>query len=253
MRPILSPLNSVNHRLPSGPAAMPNGLQPNLFPHLVGRGNEAKLPPVVMRPMLFPKDKVNHRLPSGPAVMPAVSVAGLPASRPARMATCGSPCPSGTASDASPPAAVSPRSPCPRGVGTNLAASHWASRPGRMATCGSPSSMGTRLGASPRSRARVNTHFKLGIFTQLKVCIDTHDFMLLSTMQYVTTSPCLPLSHFRIRHISWLCPRVVQRDALFNEGPPDHASLHSSINSALNCTFSCSSCARRSSAVIVLF
>src|SRR5947208_10018616 len=70
MRPILSPLNSVNHRLPSGPAAMPNGLQPNLFPHLVGRGNEAKLPPVVMRPMVFPKDKVNHRLPSDPAVIP---------------------------------------------------------------------------------------------------------------------------------------------------------------------------------------
>src|SRR2546423_15272193 len=69
MRPILSPLNSVNHRLPSGPAVMPNGLQPNLFPHLVGRGNEAKLPPMVMRPMLFPKDKVNHRLPSGPAVI----------------------------------------------------------------------------------------------------------------------------------------------------------------------------------------
>src|SRR5260221_581293 len=70
MRPILFPSSSVNQRLPSGPAVMPNGLQPNLCPQVVGRGNKVELPAVVMRPMLFPKAKVNHRLPSGPAVMP---------------------------------------------------------------------------------------------------------------------------------------------------------------------------------------
>src|SRR6266567_4751287 len=70
MRPILFPWDSVNHRLPSGPAAMPNGSQPNLCPHLVGRGNTVSLPPAVRRSMRFPKDKVNHRLPSGPVVMP---------------------------------------------------------------------------------------------------------------------------------------------------------------------------------------
>jgi hypothetical protein len=72
MRPILSPLLSVNQTslVWAGPAVIPNGLQPNLFPHVIGKGNAVELPPVVMRPMLFPKDKVNHRLPSGPAVMP---------------------------------------------------------------------------------------------------------------------------------------------------------------------------------------
>src|SRR6266852_3045381 len=72
MRPILSPLLSVNQTslVWAGPAVIPNGLQPNLFPHVLGKGNAVELPPVVMRPMLFPKDKVNHRLPSGPAVMP---------------------------------------------------------------------------------------------------------------------------------------------------------------------------------------
>src|SRR5258708_2332976 len=70
MRPILSPLFSANQTLPSGPAVMPSGRQPNLFPQVLGSGNKVELPPVVMRPMLFPKDKVNQRLPSGPAVMP---------------------------------------------------------------------------------------------------------------------------------------------------------------------------------------
>src|SRR5260370_1454553 len=77
MRPILFPSSSVNQRLPSGPAVMPNGLQPNLCPQVVGRGNKVELPAVVMRPMLFPKAKVNHRLPSGPAVMPAFVVGGV--------------------------------------------------------------------------------------------------------------------------------------------------------------------------------
>jgi|SRR3989442_9849861 len=123
-------------------------------------------------------------------------------SRPGQMAISGSPCPLGTASSALPPVAAPLRSPCPRGAGSNLAASRWGLPPGRMATYGSPSPRGTRLGASPHSRARVNTNFKLGKNAQLKVCIYTHDFMLLSTLQYMTTSPCLPLSHFRIWHIS---------------------------------------------------
>src|SRR5713226_6626537 len=72
MRPILFPWNSVNQTslVWAGPAAMPKGLQPNLFPQVVGRENAVTLPPVVMRPIAFPNSKVNHRLPSGPAVMP---------------------------------------------------------------------------------------------------------------------------------------------------------------------------------------
>src|SRR5260370_17685244 len=70
IRPILSPLFSANQTLPSGPAVMPSGGHPNLFPQVLGSGNKVELPPVVMRPMLFPKCKVNQWLPSAPAVMP---------------------------------------------------------------------------------------------------------------------------------------------------------------------------------------
>src|SRR5260370_26374792 len=70
IRPILSPLFSANQTLPSGPAVMPSGSQPNLFPQVLGSGNKVELPPVLVRPMLFPKAKVNHRLPSAPAVIP---------------------------------------------------------------------------------------------------------------------------------------------------------------------------------------
>src|SRR6266581_341096 len=66
MRPMLFPLNSVNQRLPSGPAVMPKGL---LSP--VGMENSPVTTPAgVMRPILFPEYSVNQRLPSGPAVMP---------------------------------------------------------------------------------------------------------------------------------------------------------------------------------------
>src|SRR5215472_15467430 len=65
MRPILPPEDSVNHRLPSGPAVMPKDAL------LVGgMGNSVRRPLVVMRPMVLPLNSVNHRLPSGPAVMP---------------------------------------------------------------------------------------------------------------------------------------------------------------------------------------
>src|SRR5437762_2990517 len=65
IRPILPlELYSVNHRFPSGPAAMPEGKLEG-----VGTGYSVTTPPVVIRPMLLPANSVNHRLPSGPAVM----------------------------------------------------------------------------------------------------------------------------------------------------------------------------------------
>jgi hypothetical protein len=51
----------VNHRLPSGPAAMSWGKPPH--------GNPVNTPLVVILPICDPL--VNHRLPSGPAVMPS--------------------------------------------------------------------------------------------------------------------------------------------------------------------------------------
>ena len=66
MRPILLPLNSVNHSAPSGPAVMPKGSLP-----AVGIGNSVITPAVVMRPILLALRSVNHSAPSGPAVMPA--------------------------------------------------------------------------------------------------------------------------------------------------------------------------------------
>ena len=44
MRPSFFPAFSVNHTLLSGPAVMPNGMQPNLRPHFVGRGNVVMVP-----------------------------------------------------------------------------------------------------------------------------------------------------------------------------------------------------------------
>src|SRR5437879_5393405 len=59
--PILAVPNTVNHKLPSGPAAMPNG---SLF---AGRLNSVIAPPGLIRP-IFP-DSVNHKFPSGPAAI----------------------------------------------------------------------------------------------------------------------------------------------------------------------------------------
>ena len=49
IRPILLPPNSVNQRLPSGPAAMPAG---SLL--AVGTVNSVMTPAVVIRPILLP-------------------------------------------------------------------------------------------------------------------------------------------------------------------------------------------------------
>src|SRR2546430_1940861 len=71
IRPTLLPQDSVNQRLPSGPAVMPSGL---LLPlggqlRLGGRGNSVITPAGVSRPKLLPPFSVNQRLPSGPTVM----------------------------------------------------------------------------------------------------------------------------------------------------------------------------------------
>src|SRR5436309_2401970 len=64
IRPMLFPLTSVNHRLPSGPAVIPRGALT-----AVGTGNSVIDPAVVIRPIWLPPISVNHRLPSGPAVI----------------------------------------------------------------------------------------------------------------------------------------------------------------------------------------
>lgn len=64
MRPMRSAAVSVNHRAPSGPAAMPNGPQPG-----VGRPNSSITPSVVIRPIRSARYSVNHSAPSGPGTM----------------------------------------------------------------------------------------------------------------------------------------------------------------------------------------
>src|SRR6202022_1958484 len=59
------PRNSVNQRLPSGPAAMPCGALV-----AVGTRYSVKTPAVVTRAALFPLFSVNQRFPSCPAAMP---------------------------------------------------------------------------------------------------------------------------------------------------------------------------------------
>jgi hypothetical protein len=67
IRPILMAAFSVNHRVPSGPAVIPQGL-------LLGVGTEysVMVPFVVTRLILLTLFccSANHRAPSGPAVMP---------------------------------------------------------------------------------------------------------------------------------------------------------------------------------------
>src|SRR3989454_1552325 len=79
IRPTLLPQDSVNQRLPSGPAVMPSGL---LLPlggqlRLGGRGNSVITPAGVIRPILLPLSSVNQRLPSGPAVMLSGPLSGV--------------------------------------------------------------------------------------------------------------------------------------------------------------------------------
>src|SRR5260370_24014596 len=71
IRPMLFPVSSVNHRLPSGPVVMPPGSL-----GVVGIGNWVIAPLVVIRPILFPEDSVNQTLPSGPRVMPKGALLG---------------------------------------------------------------------------------------------------------------------------------------------------------------------------------
>jgi hypothetical protein len=76
MRPILLAPNSVNHRLPSGPAAMSTGRALAVMP----APNSVTTPDGVMRPIRLPLNSVNHRLPSGPAAMPSgCALAVIPA------------------------------------------------------------------------------------------------------------------------------------------------------------------------------
>src|SRR5688572_21185323 len=59
--PILFPIFSVNHTLPSGPAVTPLTRAP--------MENCLITPAVVILPILLVRYSVNHRLPSGPAVI----------------------------------------------------------------------------------------------------------------------------------------------------------------------------------------
>ena len=71
MRPIWLPLDSVNQRLPSGPAAIPKG-----SPLAVGIANSVMTPAVVIRPILEEerpeRRSVNQRLPSGPTAIASI-------------------------------------------------------------------------------------------------------------------------------------------------------------------------------------
>src|SRR5262245_9867120 len=63
MRPIWPVKYSVNHRLPSGPSAIPSGPAAS-----VGIENSMAAPAVVRRTILLSVTPVNQRLPSGPDV-----------------------------------------------------------------------------------------------------------------------------------------------------------------------------------------
>src|SRR5262245_6651098 len=62
--PMLLPKYSVNHRFPSGPAAMPNTQASG-----VRTRYSVRTPPVVIAPIRLPLSSVNHRRPSGPETM----------------------------------------------------------------------------------------------------------------------------------------------------------------------------------------
>jgi hypothetical protein len=64
IRPIVALRISVNHRAPSGPAAIPPGSTLGL-----AIGNSVTAPPVVIRPILLAPISVNHKAPSGPVAI----------------------------------------------------------------------------------------------------------------------------------------------------------------------------------------
>src|SRR2546423_13528184 len=69
IRPTVFFLNSVNQRLPSGPAVIPSSWISDADVAGVGSGNKVLMPEGVMRPIaLYP---VNQRLPSGPVIIPS--------------------------------------------------------------------------------------------------------------------------------------------------------------------------------------
>jgi hypothetical protein len=71
-RPILLPLDSVNHSAPSGPAATPLGAL-----DAVGTAISEMTPAVVIRPMLLPNCSTNHSAPSGPAAIDSGALAAV--------------------------------------------------------------------------------------------------------------------------------------------------------------------------------
>jgi hypothetical protein len=76
IRPTRLPLDSANHKLPSGPTVMPRGWLSS-----VGTANSEMLPAVSMRPILLAYRSVNHSALSGPAVISQgllVTVVGQP-------------------------------------------------------------------------------------------------------------------------------------------------------------------------------
>ena len=68
----MPPFSSVNHRLPSGPVAIPSGRLPGVIP----AENSWTAPAGVMSPMR-PASSANQTLPSGPPVMPRGPLLGL--------------------------------------------------------------------------------------------------------------------------------------------------------------------------------
>src|SRR5262245_17410615 len=72
--PTLLPPNSANHKLPSGPAVIPNGALPT-----VGMGYSEITPDGVILLTLLPVKllSTNHKLPSAAAAMPRASLPGV--------------------------------------------------------------------------------------------------------------------------------------------------------------------------------
>src|SRR5436309_13582373 len=72
IRPILETPDSVNQRLPSGPAVIHEGWLLG-----VDTGNSVRVPVGVMRPIWLSLLSMNQRLPSGPAVISAGLLLGV--------------------------------------------------------------------------------------------------------------------------------------------------------------------------------
>ena len=64
IRPILLPLDSVNHSAPSGPAVMSARNASG-----VGSGYSVSWPSLVSRPIALPRSSLNHSAPSEPSTM----------------------------------------------------------------------------------------------------------------------------------------------------------------------------------------